>query len=73
MPKRLYRLKRVHIQNLCGCTDEVAMIKHILKYANILKKMTIQNHYLVSGKAYPLLQKIAMFPRGSTACEVEVL
>lgn len=73
VPKYLLsRLTTIEIRHFDGSTDELKMVKFILKGAKALKRMTIITGALESEAKLNLVRTITMFPRESKLCEIVV-
>ncbi|XP_048441431.1 F-box/LRR-repeat protein At3g58900 [Pyrus x bretschneideri] len=72
VPVCLFRLKTISIRRFQGRHVEMAVAKYLLKNCKVLSKMAIYaGHGITEEKK--LHQVFAMFERGSTTCEVEII
>ncbi|GMY31887.1 FBD-associated F-box protein At3g52670-like isoform X1 [Fagus crenata] len=54
-----------------GFINELKVVGQILKWARVLKKMTISSEYLDSEEEVRVLQELLMLPRQSATCKIE--
>ena len=66
----LSHLSAFHFKGFKGFNDELELVREILKWARVLKKMTISSYPLDSEKKVCVLKELLMFPRQSVTCEI---
>ncbi len=66
----LSRLSAFHFKGFKGFNDELELVREILQWARVLKKMTISSYPLDSEKKFCVLKELLMFPRQSVTCEI---
>lgn len=64
-------VKKIEIFGFEGLTDELELVKYLLKNSEVLDKMIIRSMDGACSKK--LFQKLLMFERGSKTCKVEFL
>ncbi|GMY31877.1 FBD-associated F-box protein At3g52670-like isoform X1 [Fagus crenata] len=64
-------LTAFHFKGFKGFIDELKVVEQILKWARVLKKMTISSYPLDSEKKVCVLKELLMFPRQSATCKIE--
>ena len=63
-------LTAFHFKEFKGFIDELKVVEQILKWARVLKKMTISSFPPDSEKKVCVLKELLMFPRQSVTCEI---
>ena len=66
----LSHLSAFHFKGFEGFNDELELVREILKWARVLKKMTISSYPLDSENKFCVLKELLMFPRQSVTCEI---
>ncbi|GMY31879.1 FBD-associated F-box protein At3g52670-like isoform X1 [Fagus crenata] len=65
-------LTAFHFKGFRGFKDELEIVEQILKWARVLKKMTISSYpNLLDSVKVRVLQELLMFPRQSATCKIE--
>ncbi|GMY31875.1 FBD-associated F-box protein At5g56370-like isoform X1 [Fagus crenata] len=64
-------LTAFHFKGFQGFNAELEFVEQILKWARVLKKMTISSYPLDSEKMVCVLKELLMFPRQSATCKIE--
>ncbi|GMY31890.1 FBD-associated F-box protein At3g52670-like isoform X1 [Fagus crenata] len=66
-------LTAFHFKGFKGFIDELKVVEQVLKWARVLKKMTISSYPLDSEKKVCVLKELLMFPRQSVTCKIEFI
>jgi hypothetical protein len=64
-------LTAFHFKGFQGSNAELDLVGQILKWARVLKKMTISSQYLDLKEEVRVLKELLMLPRQSATCKIE--
>ncbi|XP_057484503.1 putative F-box/FBD/LRR-repeat protein At5g22670 isoform X2 [Actinidia eriantha] len=68
----LSHLETILMTGFKGQDEELKLLKYFLENGKALKKVTIQCRYLAIQEERNILRGLAMFPRASKTCQIEV-
>jgi hypothetical protein len=67
----LSHLTAFHFKGFQGFNAELELVGQILKWARVLKKITISTEYLDLKEEVRVLKELLMLPRQSATCKIE--
>ena len=68
----LSHLETILMTGFKGQDEELKLLKYFLENGKALKKVMIQCRYLAIQEERNILKGLAMFPRASKTCQIEV-